>query len=163
MISHVRDCRNRAGVACVIALGLMLGACGDEAAMDALVEAPGTVPKTVLISTTPDANDSRPVEVDVVYVMKSSLAEQLSGMNAKDWFEQREKLQKKHGKKLRVSSWQVPPGMRDAKVPAPDDAEDAVAVMVFAALEGKGSHRMDLLGRTRAEVVVEKSALRLDD
>ncbi len=163
MISPIQRALNRVGVACIFALGLLLGACGSDDSDGDGLPASDTLPTLVSVSTTPDANDGTPVTIEIVYIMKSSLARKLADISAKEWFEQREKLQKNHGDSLRVSSWQVPPGMRDAQIPAAEGTEDAVVVLAFAMIDAPGSHRINLMGRERAQVVVEKTSFHLQD
>ena len=158
---HNRLMRVLAAVATALAVAVMSACGGDPDAPGAPGDAP--VPEMVSVSTTPHANGAQAVRVDVVYAMTDAAARKLSDMSDETWFEKREQWQKKFGKAMRLSSWQVPPGIRDAMMPAPAGAEDAVAVWAFAALHAEGDHRVSLIGRRRAALLIEETRITLED
>lgn len=139
-----------------------IAACAPDSDRDTAM-ASGTAPMKIAVSTTPHANQNRPVSIDVVYILDASAARKLSDLDARQWFEKREQWLGKFGNDLRLASAQVPPGVRDALLPVPDKAAEAIEVLAFVDMDSGDPSRQSLMGRQEASLVVQQSGWMLED
>lgn len=100
----------------------------------------GRVDVRVTLSET--ANRNHPVAVDLVVVHSPELLERLLGMSARDWFAQRDQIQRDFlpGEDLDVWSWEWVPGQQvpEQEIPLSAGAEGG---LVFADYRTPGAHR----------------------
>ncbi len=89
------------------------------------------------------ANKNSPVALDIVLIKDKNFWKTAQAMTAKDWFAQRNDLQRRYGKKLQVKSWEWVPGQPIApitvKVP-----RWLSGAMVFANYPTPGTHSAPL-------------------
>ena len=101
----------------------------------------GRVDVSVVLSET--ANQNHPVAVDLLVVHEPELLERLLGMSAREWFNQRDQLQRDFlpGEDLDVWSWEWVPGQRVPEQEIPLSA-GAAGGLVFADYRTPGAHRV---------------------
>jgi type VI secretion system protein len=100
-------------------------------------------PLDLKVSIGPTANNSTPVELDVVLIKEKSFWKTAPSMTAKDWFAQKKDLERRYQKKLMVSSWEWAPGqaINPIMVRVPRWLNGA---MVFASYPSPGTHSAPL-------------------
>jgi type VI secretion system protein len=101
----------------------------------------GRVDVSVILSES--ANQNHPVAVDLLVVHEPELLERLLGMSAREWFNQRDQLQRDFlpGEDLDVWSWEWVPGQRVPEQEIPLSA-GAAGGLVFADYRTPGAHRV---------------------
>jgi type VI secretion system protein len=96
-------------------------------------------PLDLYIAIAPDANGNSPVALDVALIKDKNFWKTAQAMPAKDWFAQRNDLQRRYRQKLDVYSWEWVPGQAIApitiKVP-----RRFCGAMVFANYPSPGTH-----------------------
>jgi type VI secretion system protein len=124
----------------VLALAWTFSAGGCGVATRARSLLGGRVDVRVALSET--ANRNHPVAADLVVVRDPELLERLLGMSAREWFRQRDQIQRDFlpGKDLDVWSWEWVPGQRvpEQEIPLAAGAEGGI---VFADYRTPGAHR----------------------
>ncbi len=88
-----------------------------------------------------DANDRRPIPVDLVRVASPTLADKLSTIPAADWFGNRRQIQQDNPGSLGVVSWEIVPGQRVNLRDLPPFDGRTVAVIVYARYSTPADHR----------------------
>ena len=99
------------------------------------------------VNVAADANDNRPIPVDLVFVWDKKMAAQFGELTAKDWFAKKPQLRRDdpNAKAFAVTEWEWVPGQA---VPAIDLAVPTGAlrwvraVYVFANYRAEGPHRL---------------------
>ena len=99
--------------------------------------------RSVDLRAASDANDDRPVAVDLVFARDEAAASALSGLSAREYFSRREQLLADHPDGLAASSWELVPGQH---VAGADTAASCglVATYLFADYGTPGVHRLRL-------------------
>jgi type VI secretion system protein len=105
----------------------------------------GNPPVTLQISVAGDANGDTPIPVDVVFVWDDALAETLSGMPARTWFEQKRQLRNDDPdeRAFGVQGWEWVPGQAVATQEC-RARQRPRAVFLFANYRTEGAHRFRL-------------------
>lgn len=88
-----------------------------------------------------DANDRRPIPVDLVRVGSVTLAEKLAAVPAADWFNNRRQIQQDNPGSIGVVSWEVVPGQRINLRDLPPYDGRTVAIIVYARYGTPADHR----------------------
>ena len=107
------------------------------------------------VNVAADANDNRPIPVDLVFVWDKKMAAQFGELTAKDWFAKKPQLRRDdpNAKAFAVTEWEWVPGQA---VPAIDLAVPTGAlrwvraVYVFANYRTEGPHRLRVTPGTAA-------------
>lgn len=120
----------------LVSLGLSV-ACGLPARTRNLFG--GKVQMEVTVS--PSLNGNTPVPVDVVVVYDKGLLEDLQGLSARQWFEQREQILRDNPKRLDTWSWEWVPGQEVATQVLEFDLGTAGG-LIFADYLEAGDHRL---------------------
>ena len=99
--------------------------------------------RSVDLRATSDANDDRPVAVDLVFAGDEKAAAALAGLSAREYFSRREQLLADHPDELAASSWELVPGQQvtGAKTAA---SCGLAATYLFADYATPGAHRLRL-------------------
>ena len=120
-------------------LCLLLGGCSVP---QALCLRPDAV-RSVDLRATSDANDDRPVAVDLVFAGDEKAAAALAVLSAREYFSRREQLLADHPDELAASSWELVPGQQvtGAKTAA---SCGLAATYLFADYATPGAHRLRL-------------------
>ena len=69
------------------------------------------------VTVSADANQNRPIPVDLALVSDKKLLKTLAQMPVADWFAKRSQLEADHAKQLAVKSWEWVPGQAVGPVP----------------------------------------------
>lgn len=96
------------------------------------------------LDVAPKANNDAPIAVDFVAIKDPDLLKQLSGITARQWFDQREQLQRDYRDQLSVWSLELVPGQLLDNHDFPLGGEKAVGLLVFADYANPGPHRLRL-------------------
>jgi type VI secretion system protein len=118
------------------------------------------------VNVAADANDNRPVPVDLVFVWDKKKAAQFGELTAKDWFARKAQLRRDDpdSKAFAVREWEWVPGQA---VPAIDIAVPTSAlrwvraVYVFANYRAEGPHRLRLTPGTAATLDLLRQTIQL--
>jgi len=96
-------------------------------------------PLDLKTSIAADANNNSPVELDVVLIKDKGLWKTAPSMTAKDWFGQKQDLERRYRNKLIVNSWEWAPGqpINPIVIRVPRGLNGA---MVFASYPSPGTH-----------------------
>jgi len=102
-----------------------------------------------------DANRNSPVALDVVLIKDKNFWKAAPSMSAKDWFAQKNDLQRRYGKKMQVQSWEWVPsqpiGPITVKVP-----RGLSGAMVFANYPTPGTHSAPLPLGSKININLQK-------
>lgn len=90
------------------------------------------------------ANDDSPIAVDFIAANDPDLLRQLSGMTAKQWFAEREQLQRDYRQHMNVWGLELVPGQLIESGIFPLDGKPALGILVFANYNTPGAHRLRL-------------------
>jgi type VI secretion system protein len=118
------------------------------------------------INVAADANDNRPIPVDLVIVWDKKKAAQFGELAAKDWFARKAQLRRDDpdSKAFAVREWEWVPGQ---SVPAIDVAVPTSAlrwvraVYVFANYRSEGPHRLSVTPGTAATLHLLRQTIQL--
>jgi type VI secretion system protein len=111
---------------------------------------PGRSPRfTLRVDVAADANGHAPVPVDLVFVWDKSLAAQVQGLSASDWFGRKTQFRQDdpRGEALTICEWEWVPGQQvpDIHVMVPAAARSWLqGAYVFAHYRVDGAHRYQL-------------------
>jgi type VI secretion system protein len=99
------------------------------------------------VSIADDANDDRPIPVDVVFVWDGATAEKLEALPAREWFKQKTQLRQDDpaGRTFSVREWEWVPGQTvpDIELAVRPSARKWLrAIYVFADYRTDGAHRV---------------------
>lgn len=90
----------------------------------------------------PHANQDSPVPLDVVLVKTAPLVPIVTGLSAKQWFQDRAQLMRDHPGGIEFRSWQVVPGQVIDVRHFPFPNRKGIALVVFADYLSEGVHRL---------------------
>ncbi|HEX3095207.1 MAG TPA: hypothetical protein VHW72_21380 [Candidatus Angelobacter sp.] len=112
-------------------------------------------PTGLKVGIDPDANRNSPVALDVVLIKDKNFWKAAPAMSAKDWFAQKNDLQRRYGKKMQVQSWEWVPGqpIGPITVKAPRGLSGA---MVFANYPTPGTHSAPLPLGSKININLQK-------
>jgi len=99
---------------------------------------------TVTLDVALKANDDTPIAVDFIAVNDPDLLKQLSGITARQWFDQRQQFQRDYRQALMVWSLELVPGQFLDNQPFPLGGKKAAGLLVFASYNTPGAHRLRL-------------------
>ena len=107
------------------------------------------------VQVAPDANDNRPIPVDVVFAWDGKSAAKLEALSAADWFTQKAQRRRDDPQERAVSvrEWEWVPGqvVRDVELAVRPGARKWLqAIFVFADYRSDGPHRIRLAPGTSA-------------
>ena len=99
------------------------------------------------VRVSPDANDDRPVPVDVVFVWDKQMAGKLGALTAKDWFDKKTALRHDdpNERAFTVRDWEWVPGQQVPDIDLavrPAARQWLRAIFVFANYRTEGPHRV---------------------
>ncbi len=138
---------------------LALGALPGCSTLDwALGRPPKVVVDRVQIIADSDANDQRPIPVDVVRVTDLTLADRLAKVPAQDWFASRDQIQRDNPGAVGIVSWEVVPGQRVMLRDLPPFEGRTVAVFVYARYATPADHRFRVASEDAIVVHLLKDA-----
>jgi type VI secretion system protein len=110
-----------------------------------------------------DANENKPIAVDLVCVDDKDLAKEVSKMTATDWFQKREQIRQDFPRNsaISVSSWEWVPGY---VVPYIDVSMKKTprAVLIFANYSTPGSHRAAIDVTRPATVTLHREDMQVE-
>ena len=131
-----------------LTIALLLAGCAADmsARPDADAGASGTSAPILRITADADANDRRPVAVDVVRVADGSLARRLGALDAASWFRDRATLNGEAAGQIAIASWEMVPGQSVILHNLPPFTATPTATIVFARYGTPGIHRQSLDG-----------------
>jgi len=111
-------------------------------------------PVNLTVSVTDKANDNSPVAVDVALIKDKNFWKSAQSMAAKDWFAQKDDLQRRYQSKLIVHSWEWVPGQPIPRISMklPRGVEGA---MIFANYQSPGSHSAPLPQGVKVSVALQ--------
>ncbi|VVO48210.1 type VI secretion protein [Pseudomonas fluorescens] len=99
---------------------------------------------SLTLDVAPKANDDTPSAVDFIAVNDPDLLKQLSGINASQWFAQREQYQRDYRQLMSVWGLELVPGQFIDRQPFPLEGKKAAGLLVFASYNTPGAHRLRL-------------------
>ncbi|MBP5970211.1 type VI secretion protein [Pseudomonas sp. NIBR-H-19] len=99
---------------------------------------------SLILDVAPKANDDTPIAVDFIAVNDPDLLKQLSGINASQWFAQREQYQRDYRQLMSVWGLELVPGQFIDRQPFPLEGKKAAGLLVFASYNTPGAHRLRL-------------------
>ena len=99
---------------------------------------------SLTLDVAPKANDDTPIAVDFIAVNDPDLLKQLSGINASQWFAQREQYQRDYRQLMSVWGLELVPGQFIDRQPFPLEGKKAAGLLVFASYNTPGAHRLRL-------------------
>ncbi len=143
----------------VPAIALLLAGCatGEPARPTADTSAP-----ILRIMADADANDRRPVAVDVVRVADAALARRIGMLDAATWFRERAALHGESAGRIAIASWEMVPGqsviLRSLPPFAAPPSATPSATVVFARYGTPGAHRHMLDGAAALDVRLGRDA-----
>ncbi len=94
------------------------------------------------VVATPHANHDSPVPVDVVLIKTKPLVPMVTGLSARQWFQERDQLVRDHPGQIVYRSWQFVPGQVVDVRHLPFRNRKGVALVVFADYLSQGVHRL---------------------
>ena len=118
------------------------------------------------VNVAADANDNRPVPVDLVFVWDKKKAAQFGELTAKDWFARKAQLRRDDpdSKAFAVREWEWVPGQAvpaiDVSVPT-SALRWVRAVYVFANYRAEGPHRLRVTPGTAATLALLRHSIQL--
>ncbi len=100
------------------------------------------------------ANQESPVPVDLVLLRSEPLLALITGLTARQWFDQRSQLLRDHPNDLDYRGWEFVPGQAVRFDDFPFESRNGVALFVFADYLSEGAHRVrvDPLERFRLKL-----------
>lgn len=118
-------------------------------------------PLDVKASIAPNANNDSPVELDVVLIKDKALWKTAPSMTAKDWFAQKQDLERRYRNKLIVSFWEWVPGqpIEPIVIRVPRRLNGA---MVFANYPTPGSHSAPIPKGGKVAIVLKEDDFTLE-
>lgn len=129
-----------------LALSVSLAGCAVlDAASDTVFQH-----EVIQIRATPDANNTSPTAVDMVFVYDAGVISALQGLTAADWFARRRQFMLDFPDGLAVMSWEVVPNTAPLIWEVPEEmlenqeGDDAVTAFIFADYLSPGDHRARL-------------------
>jgi type VI secretion system protein len=116
------------------------------------------------VRVAPDANDVRPVPVDVVFVWDKELAAKVEALSAKEWFDRKPQFRRDDPteKALTVREWEWVPGqtVSDIDLSVRATARKWLrAIFVFANYRTEGPHRLRLAPGTATIALLKDDLL----
>lgn len=129
----MRGALGRRAPAAALLLAMAAGAC-----------APAVKTRDFAVRTDAEANRQSPVPVDLVLVYDRTLAGELAGATARDWFLRREQIGRDYPDGVRWLSWELVPGQSVPRHRLPLRRRGARAAFVFADYLEPGEHRLRL-------------------
>lgn len=122
-------------------------------------------PKVQLDSVTLDvatrANDNMPIAVDFIAVEDPELLKLLSGVNARQWFAEREQYRRDYRQLFTVWSLELVPGQFMEVWDFPLAGTPAAGLLVFAGYNSPGAHRLRLDEQGRIWLRFDSREMRL--
>ena len=88
------------------------------------------------------ANDNMPIAVDFIAVQDPELLQLLSGINARQWFAEREQYRRDYRQRFSVWSLELVPGQLMEVWDFPLAGTPAAGLLVFAGYNSPGAHRL---------------------
>ncbi len=88
------------------------------------------------------ANQESPVPVDLVLLRAEPLLALITGLTARQWFDQRSQLLRDHPNDLDYRGWEFVPGQAVRFDDFPFESRNGVALFVFADYLSEGAHRV---------------------
>lgn len=142
-----------------LTIALLLSGCAADrsARPDADGGASGTSAPILRITADADANDRRPVAVDVVRVADGALARRLGSLDAASWFRDRAFLNGEAADRIAIASWEMVPGQSVILRSLPPFAATPTATIVFARYGTPGVHRQSLDGGGALDIRLGRS------
>ncbi|MFP5517928.1 MAG: hypothetical protein ACLGJC_33225 [Alphaproteobacteria bacterium] len=133
----------------VPAIALLLAGCamGESARPAADASTP-----MLRIMADADANDRRPVAVDVVRVADAASARRIGLIDAATWFRDRAALHAEAVGRIAIASWEMVPGQNVVLNSLPPFAATPSATIVFARYSTPGAHRHRLDGAAALDI-----------
>lgn len=101
---------------------------------------------SLTIEVAAQANLDTPIAVDAVLVRNPQLLDMLLGLPSAKWFAQREQLRRDYPNDLSVVSYELVPGQQISDSAFAFEGQRAAGVLVFAAYQTAGAHRLRLDG-----------------
>ncbi|WP_435036180.1 type VI secretion protein [Pseudomonas neuropathica] len=105
---------------------------------------------SLTLDVAPKANDDTPIAVDFIAVADPDLLKQLSGINASQWFAEREQYQRDYRQLMSVWGLELVPGQFIDRQPFPLGGKKAAGLLVFASYNTPGAHRLRLDDQSEA-------------
>ncbi|EWY40918.1 hypothetical protein N825_33850 [Skermanella stibiiresistens SB22] len=105
-----------------------------------------------------DANDFRPVAVDLVQVSDAALLARIETLDAADWFRARGDVMAENPGKMSITSWEVVAAQRVALATLPPGPERPMASLVYALYGSPGTHRVRLPAGTPVVVHLARTS-----
>lgn len=96
--------------------------------------------------------------MDLVLVIDKKLLKQLAQIPAKDWFINRQQIQRDHPRKLEVASWEWVPAQTAGPISVKIN-RGIVAAFIFANYASPGDHRARVDTRKPAAVLLAENDL----
>lgn len=131
-------------------VGLLLLACLPLGLTGCSWFGPRVAVDRITLDVAPKANNDAPIAVDFVAVKDPDLLKQLSGMSARQWFDQREQLQRDYREQLLVWGLELVPGQFLDNHLFPLGGQKAQGLLVFADYANPGPHRIRLFEQNSA-------------
>lgn len=97
----------------------------------------------LIIQSTDDLNESRPVRLDIALTTNEEVARQLSTMDAATYFRERDQIVRDHPYQILIGSWEIVPAHRLEERLRPG-IHDPFQGFVFADYPSQGAHRAPL-------------------
>lgn len=88
--------------------------------------------KSISVYVTPDPELLHAVSIDVVFIYTDTVHAMLAGLDAIQWFAQKQGVVSGYQTQLDILEWQMVRGYGDQSKSLPEDHKDAIAVMAFA-------------------------------
>ena len=115
----------------------------------------------LILQSSDDLNESRPLRVDVAMTTDEEVARQLSTMQAATYFSTRDQMVRDHPHQLMVASWEIVPGQRlEHRITA--GAHDPFTGFVFAEYSVRGAHRAPLPENGDVAIMLHRSDLKVE-
>jgi type VI secretion system protein len=121
------------------------------------------------VNVAPNANDNRPIPVDLVFVWDKALAKQLDELTAKAWFDRKPQIRRDdpNGKTFTAREWEWVPGQAVPNIAIEVPAASRrwpQRIFVFANYRAAGPHRVRLMsGAASLELLKDDLRLQSED
>ncbi|MGP0170819.1 type VI secretion protein [Pseudomonas sp. NCHU5208] len=99
---------------------------------------------SLVLDVAEGANDDTPIAVDFVLVTDADLFKLLSGVNARQWFSEREQYRRDYRQQFSIWSQELVPGQFREVRDFPFSGQEAAGLLVFAGYNTPGAHRLRL-------------------
>lgn len=116
--------------------------------------------QTLSLRSTETTNGGSALAVDLVFVRSEILADELSKLEAVDYFKRREQIGRDHPTQFESRRWELAPGQIASDVDL-DPPCGVTAVLLFADFQAPGAHRLRLDDRKDAQIVLNADTLQL--